>query len=216
MWIDVYSDVICPWCYIGKRRLERALAERPIPGLKLRWRAFQLNPGMPRQGMDRKAYLAAKFGGPGRAAQIYDTIRRMGESEGIAFQFDRIARTPNTVDAHRLIAFVQEENGDANGLSEALMHAYFIEGRDLGDHAVLVDVAVSQGLDGERMAAFLATDEGAEGVETDCQTAMQYGINGVPCFVLNGKYALSGAQEPESFFPLFDLIQQEAALESTE
>ncbi|MCR9256034.1 MAG: DsbA family oxidoreductase [Alphaproteobacteria bacterium] len=216
MWIDVYSDVICPWCYIGKRRLERALKDRHVPGLKIRWRAFQLNPGMPRQGMDRKAYLAAKFGGPGRAAQIYDTIHRMGENEGIAFAFERIERTPNTVDAHRLIAFMQEETGDADALTEALMTAYFIDGRDIGDHGVLTDIAVSVGAEREAARALLESEDGVDGVEADCQTAMQYGINGVPCFILNGKYALSGAQEPESFFPLFDLIQQEAALESTE
>ena len=216
MWIDVYSDVICPWCFIGKRRLERALKERPMPDLKIRWRAFQLNPGMPREGMDRQSYLSAKFGGPGRAAQIYDTIRRMGDQEGLAFRFDHIERTPNTVDAHRLIAHVQEENGSADALKEALMVGYFMDGKDIGNTAVLVEIAGSTGLDTAKIEAFLATSEGVDGVEADCQTAMQYGINGVPCFIMNGKYALSGAQEPESFFPLFDLIQQEASLESAD
>ncbi|KZD09777.1 DsbA family oxidoreductase [Oceanibaculum pacificum] len=208
MRLDIFSDVICPWCFVGKRRLEKALALRPMPSLDIRWRAFQLNPGMPKEGMDRQAYLEAKFGGEMRSRQIYDTIRRVGGSENIAFAFEKVKRTPNTVDAHRLIRLAYDK-GAQDAMVEALFQAYFLNGRDIGDLDVLIDIAEEQDIDRDEAANFLESTEGAVDVEAECVTAGRIGVNGVPCFVLNGRYGLSGAQEPEALFPLFDLALQE-------
>ncbi|HUL06679.1 MAG TPA: DsbA family oxidoreductase [Candidatus Acidoferrum sp.] len=213
MILDVFSDTICPWCYIGKRRLERALEARPQRGLKVRWRAFQLNPGMPAEGMDRKAYIDAKFGGAERARAILDTVRTAGAGEGIAFAFDRIRRTPSTLQSHRLIRFAgnQERQDEA---VDALFRAYFLEGRNIGDRAVLADVAEEAGLDRSEAADYLAGDADAEAVLGEDTLARRAGINGVPCFIFNGRFALSGAQEPEAFFQLFDLAREEEQVRS--
>ena len=208
MILDVFSDTICPWCYIGKRRLERALEARPQRALKIRWRAFQLNPGMPAEGMDRKAYIDAKFGGAERSRAILDTVRAAGAGEGIAFAFDRIKRTPNTLQSHRLIRFAAGRERQDETL-EALFCAYFLEGRDIGDRAVLADVAEDAGLDRSDAADYLASDVDGEAVLGEDALARRAGINGVPCFIFNGRFALSGAQEPEAFFQLFDLAREE-------
>ncbi|MBU0723484.1 MAG: DsbA family oxidoreductase [Alphaproteobacteria bacterium] len=208
MRLDIFSDVICPWCFIGKRRLERALALRPMPELEIRWRAFQLNPGMPKEGMDRSAYLEAKFGGEMRSRQIYDTIRRVGSSENIPFAFEKVTRTPNTVDAHRLIRLAWDK-GVQGEIVEALFQGYFLEGRDIGDQDTLVDIAADQNMNSDEVRNFLESKEGAVDVEAECVTAGRIGVNGVPCFILNGRYGLSGAQEPEALFPMFDLALQE-------
>jgi predicted DsbA family dithiol-disulfide isomerase len=208
MILDVFSDTICPWCYVGKRRLERALQARPQRDLKIRWRAFQLNPGMPADGMDRKAYIDAKFGGAERARAIYDTVRAAGVSEGIAFDFDRIRRTPSTLQSHRLIRFAGGQDRQ-NETMEALFRAYFTDGRNIGDRAVLAEVAADAGLDRDEAADYLAGDADAEAVLGEDALARRAGINGVPCFIFNGRFALSGAQEPEAFFQLFDLAREE-------
>ncbi|MCK6454087.1 MAG: DsbA family oxidoreductase [Alphaproteobacteria bacterium] len=210
MRIDIFSDVICPWCFIGKRRLDKALALRPQPDLQLRWRAFQLNPGMPEEGMDRQAYLAAKFGGAESAQRIYDTVGAAGAREGIAFAFDRIKRTPNTVAAHRLIRFA-EARGRQDAVVEALFHAYFLDGRLVGEKPVLAAIAGESGLDASEARAFLDGPEETEAVLAEDAFARRLGIGGVPCFIVDGKYALSGAQEPEAFLPVFDLVAGEAA-----
>lgn len=208
MILDVFSDTICPWCYVGKRRLERALEARPQRDLTIRWRAFQLNPGMPAEGMDRKAYIDAKFGGSERARAILDTVRAAGGGEGIAFAFDRIKRTPNTLQSHRLIRFAGGQDRQDETL-EALFRAYFLEGRNIGDRAVLADVAEDAGLDRDEAADYLAGETDAEAVLGEDALARRAGINGVPCFIFNGRFALSGAQEPEAFFQLFDLAREE-------
>jgi predicted DsbA family dithiol-disulfide isomerase len=208
MILDVFSDTICPWCYIGKRRLERALEARPQRALKIRWRAFQLNPGMPAEGMDRKAYIDAKFGGAERSRAILDTVRVAGAGEGIAFAFDRIKRTPNTLQSHRLIRFATGKERQDETL-ETLFRAYFLEGRDIGDRAVLADVAEDAGLDRSEASDYLASDADGEAVLGEDALARRAGINGVPCFIFNGRFALSGAQEPEAFFQLFDLAREE-------
>ncbi len=208
MLLDVFSDTICPWCYVGKRRLERALDARPQRDLKIRWRAFQLNPGMPAEGMDRKAYIDAKFGGAERSRAIYETVRAAGASEGIAFAFDRIKRTPSTLQSHRLIRFAGGRDRQDETL-EALFRAYFLEGRNIGDRAVLADVAADAGLDRAEAADYLAGDTDAEAVLGEDALARRAGINGVPCFIFNGRFALSGAQEPEAFFQLFDLARED-------
>jgi len=213
MILDVYSDTICPWCYVGKRRLERALQARPQRDLTIRWRAFQLNPGMPAEGMDRKAYIEAKFGAAERARAIYDTVRAAGASEGIAFAFDRIRRTPSTLQSHRLIRFAGGQDRQDETL-EALFQAYFLDGRNIGDRTVLAEVAADAGLDRAEAAEYLAGDADAEAVLSEDALARRAGINGVPCFIFNGRFALSGAQEPEAFFQLFDLAREEEQVSS--
>ena len=205
MRIDIFSDVICPWCYIGKKRLEKALALRPPAELAVQWRAFQLNPDMPAEGMDRKAYLEAKFGGPEAASRIYDNVRAAGAKENIPFAFERIPRTPNTVGAHRLIRFGQREGRQDETVS-ALFQAYFIDGRDIGDPATLARIAADAGLDEAAAARYLASDENLDQVLAEDAFARRLGIGGVPCFIFDGKYAVSGAQEPEAFLPVFDLV----------
>ncbi len=210
MIIDIFSDPICPWCFIGKRRLERALGERDLADrVTMRWRAFQLNPGMPPEGMPRDAYLALKFGGAERAAQLYEMIGRAGAEEGIAFAFDRIARTPNTVNAHRLIrrATGAERGKDA---AEALFRAYFLDGRDIGDLGVLVEIAAECGLDEEATREYLAGVEDRAEILAEHDFAVSLNISGVPCFIVEERYAVVGAQQPEAFMPVFDLIEEEA------
>lgn len=203
--IDIFSDPICPWCFIGKRRLRRALDARPGVRPTIRWRAFQLNPTMPAGGMERRAYLAAKFGNAAEAERLYGTIGRVGAAEGIEFRFDRIAVTPNTVDAHRLVRYAERHEA-SDALLDALFRAYFADGRDIGDAAVLADLAAESGLDRAAVAAYLATEEDADAVRGEDMRARQLGIEGVPCFIVDRRYALSGAQEPEAFFSLFDMV----------
>src|SRR5262249_31200097 len=186
---------------------------RPQRGLKVRWRAFQLNPGMPAEGMDRAAYVDAKFGGAERARAIYDTVRSAGSAEDIAFAFERIKRTPHTLQSHRLIRLAGNQDRQ-NETLEALFRAYFLDGRNIGDRAVLAEVAVDAGLDRDEAADFLAGDADAEAVVAEDALARRAGINGVPCFIFNGRFALSGAQEPEAFFQLFDLAQEDERVRS--
>ena len=210
MRIDIVSDTICPWCFIGKRRLERALAQRPDIQFEIGWRPFQLNPDMPAEGMDRQTYVATKFGGDDRARQIYQRVRDAGAGDGIAFAFEKIARTPNTLDSHRLIRWAGSA-GLQHQVVELLFRRYFLEGRDIGDRAVLTEVAAEAGMDAELVARLL--DEGADLdlVREEDKVARDLGIQGVPCFILERKYAVSGAQDPEVFLQVFDRLQQELA-----
>jgi predicted DsbA family dithiol-disulfide isomerase len=216
--IDIFSDTICPWCFIGKRRLERALAERPQSDLTIHWRAFQLNPDMPAGGMDRSQYLELKFGGASNADAIYDQVRAAGETEGIEFAFERMKRTPNTIDSHRLIrhAGQKAQQGQARqeAVVQALFDAYFLRAEDIGDPEVLAAAAAEAGLDGEETRAFLASDAEAEAVRAEDASARQAGISGVPCFIFNGQHALAGAHLPEVLHQLFDLANQEEAAEA--
>ncbi len=208
--IDIFSDTICPWCFIGKRRLERALAERPQPDLTIHWRAFQLNPDMPAGGMDRSQYLELKFGGASNADAIYDQVRAAGETEGIDFAFERMKRTPNTIDSHRLIRHAgQKARQDA--VVQALFDAYFLRAEDIGDPEILAAAAAEAGLDAEDTRAFLAGDAEAEAVRAEDKGARQAGISGVPCFIFNRRHALAGAHPPEVLHQLFDLALQEEA-----
>ena len=209
MEIEIYSDVVCPWCLIGKRRLERALAQRPELDLNIRWRAFQLNPDMPSAGMDRQAYLTAKFGGAERAGEIYSRVLAAAEGEGLNVDFDAIKRTPNTINAHRLIRRAGEL-GVQDQVVEALFQAYFVAGRDIGDLDVLIDIGVACGLDEKVVRDYLHGIDDLAAVQSEDRQARITGINGVPCFIMDGRYALSGAQEPEAFFSLFDIGRQAA------
>jgi len=206
--IDIYSDTICPWCFIGKRRLERALAERPQSDLQISWKAFQLNPQMPPEGIDRQRYLELKFGGPAGARQVYDQVRRVGAEESIDFAFDAIKHTPNTLDSHRLIRHAASA-GLQDQVVQALFDAYFLEGRDIGDGEVLVATAAAAGLDPDAVRAYLASDQDRDSVAAEDAHARHIGIQGVPTYILNGQYVLSGAQPPEVLFNMFDLGRQE-------
>jgi predicted DsbA family dithiol-disulfide isomerase len=207
--IDIVSDLVCPWCFIGKRRLARALAQRPDVSVSMSWRAFQLNPDMPDVGMSRESYLATKFGSPIRAARIYDAMRDTGAAEGIDFAFDRIRRTPNTIAAHRLVRFAAKQ-GKADRMVEALFRAYFEQGRDTGNIAVLADIAAETGFERPAALRWLESEAALAEILEEDRNARRLGISGVPCFIIDGGYALSGAQEPEFFLPLFDLAQNAA------
>jgi predicted DsbA family dithiol-disulfide isomerase len=209
MRITILSDTICPWCFIGKRRFERALSMRPELKPQVSWQPFQLNPTMPREGIDRRQYLAAKFGGVDRAERQYDRIRQVGREEGISFDFERIGRTPNTVNAHRLVHLAGRA-GLQDDVVEGLFGAYFTEGRDIGEVAVLAEIAAACGLDRAGVARYLAGDEDRASILALDDSARRNGITGVPCFVVEDKYAISGAQSPEIFHQIFDLVRQEA------
>lgn len=207
--IDVVSDVICPWCYIGKRRLERAVdmaAERHV--FTVAWRPFQLNPGMPAEGMDRAAYLAAKFGDANGARESYRRIEIVGAELGIPFRFDRIRRTPNTLDAHRLIRFGQRA-GRQQETVEALFEAYFTAGVDLGDRASLIEIAEGAGCDPGAVESYLASDEDRAAVIADDESARRMGIDGVPSFIFNRALLLPGAADAEMLVAAFDQVAQD-------
>lgn len=209
MIVKIISDTVCPWCFIGKRRFERALAMRPQANLEVVWEPFQLNPTMPIQGMERKSYLAAKFGGPDRAERQNERLRQIGREEGIEFNFDAITRTPNTVDSHRLVHYAGLE-GRQEHIVEALFRGFFFDGRDLGDPDVLTDIGAANGLDAARLHRYLQGDDDRAHVHALDEKARQAGITGVPCYVIDGKYAVSGAQSPEIFHQIFDLARQES------
>ncbi|MGH8800308.1 MAG: DsbA family oxidoreductase [Casimicrobiaceae bacterium] len=200
--VDVVSDIVCPWCYIGKRKLEAAFAQlearEPPFDIAVRWHPFQLNPDMPAGGMPRASYLSAKFGGAASAADIYARVRAVGVEVGIPFAFERIALQPNTLQAHRLVAWAQGR-GDlaATGLLvERLFHAFFVEGRPVGDRDELARVAASAAYDPAEVRAMLESEEGAAAVAAEDREARDVGIQGVPFFIFNGRIAVSGAHDP--------------------
>ena len=209
MLIDIVSDTICPWCFIGKRRLERALANRPDLDVRIGWRPFQLNPDMPSEGMDRQSYLAAKFGGEARAKRAYSPVIEAAEREGLGIDFDRIRRTPNTLASHRLIRWAATAELQ-HKVVEALFHRYFVQGEDIGDHAVLIEVATEAGMDVDLVTHLLAEGRDIELVRSEDRLAREMGIRGVPCFVFDRRYALSGAQDPEVILNVIDLAAREA------
>lgn len=209
MRIDIVSDTICPWCYIGKRRLERALAERPGRVREIVWRPFRLAPDMPAEGMAREDYLSTKFGSEEKAAAIYARIAEEGRSEGLDFAFDRIARTPATLDSHRLIRWA-DSAGCQDAVVEALFAAYFCDGRDISDHTLLARIAADAGMDGALVARLLAEGRDAELVAGEDMAARQAGISGVPTFIFENAYAVSGAQAPELLVRAIDQIAANA------
>lgn len=214
MQIDIVSDTVCPWCFIGKRRLERAIAMRPAMEFDVRWRPYRLDPTIPPEGVDRKAYLRAKFGDSPRSAAMGDAIRTEGAGEGIAFAFDKIERSPNTLDSHRLIRWAGGA-GVQDAIVEKLFDAYFVHGRNIGDRGVLIEVAADAGMDSGLVARLL--DDGAETeiVEQEDRLAHEMGISGVPTFIFQNRYMLSGAREPEVLVKVIDkaaeLLKQESA-----
>ena len=208
--VEVVYDLICPWCYLGVRRLSRTFRRRPDLLFDLTWRPFLLNPDMPRTGMARPDYVIRKFGGEDRARRLYASITEMGRREGVAFAFERIRRTPSSIDAHRLVRFAARF-GRADAVVEALFSVHFTEGYDIGDPVVLTAVARACGLDGAAARAFLATEDDTDQVHADNLRAHRLGINGVPCFVIGGKHAIAGAQEPEVIERLLDVAAADVA-----
>ena len=210
MQIDIVSDTVCPWCFVGKRRFERALELRPQTELNLTWRPYQLNPTMPSEGIDRKAYLSAKFGGLERAERSNERLREAGAEVGIQFRFDEIEMTPNSVNSHRLIQYAKTHSGNGAFVAEKLYVAYFLEARNIGDINILEDIAVEAGLDGKAFNQYIRSDDDRGFILEQDEAIRRQGITGVPCFIIGGKYAVSGAQPPEIFHQIFDLVHQEA------
>lgn len=212
--IEVVHDLVCPWCCLGVRRLLRTLRRRPEIGVDLVWLPFLLNPDMPRAGMAGPDYAVRKYGGEDRARRLYASITEIGRNEGIDFRFDRLRRTPSSIDAHRLVGWAARF-GHADALVQLLYTAHFTEGWDIGSHLVLATLAAACGLDLGAAQAFLASDEEAELVHAENLRAHRMGINGVPCFVISGRHAISGAQEPEVIERLLDVALVEALEPST-
>lgn len=199
--VDVISDVICPWCFIGKRRLEKAIAAHG-GSVKVRWLPFQLNPQMPQEGVSRREYRTKKFGSWERSLELDAQVAAAGTAEGIHFAFDPMERTPNTLDAHRLI-WLADTEGVQDAVVEALFRAYFTDGRDIGDRQTLLDVVAEAGLDRGKAEGVLTSDGGQEAIREANELARRVRVEGVPFFVLNGKVTLSGAQPPEAFLAAF-------------
>lgn len=198
--IDIVSDVVCPWCYIGKRHLEQALSQfraecGEMPVLEINWLPFQLNPDLPPEGVARGTYLEHKFGGPDRAKEIYARVTQAGKTAGIDFDFDRIQIQPNTLDAHRLI-HMAAPLGKQDRLVEALFRAYFLDGMDLTRTTHLASLAATVDIDADAAGAYLASDEDRMLIHQFDHQARTMGISGVPFFIFNQKHALSGAQPP--------------------
>jgi len=208
MQIDIVSDTVCPWCFIGKRKLERALALRPDISFDIRWRAYRLDPTIPRGGVDRKAYMRAKFGDSARASGITDAIKQAGESVDIAFAFDRIEKRPDTIDSHRLIRWAASA-GKQTDIVERLFQAYFEDGRNIGDASVLVDVAREAGMDAELVEDLLAKDADRDLIEQEDALAHRMGISGVPTFIFANKYLISGAHDADKLVRVIDKTQSE-------
>jgi predicted DsbA family dithiol-disulfide isomerase len=201
--IDVISDVICPWCYIGKRRLEKAVAALDRQHeVRVRWLPFQLNPTMPKEGISRKEYRTKKFGSWERSLELDAQMSAVGETESIHFALDRIERTPNTLDAHRLI-WLADKEGAQDAVVEALFGGYFTEGRDISTRQTLIDVVVEAGLNRHQAEDVLNRGEGLEAIKEAEILSRQFRVDGVPFFIINGKITLGGAQPPEAFLAAF-------------
>ena len=207
--IDVVSDVVCPWCYIGLKRLDAAMEQAKEVPVDVRWRPYQLDATIPPEGRDRKQYMLAKFGSEERLREIHQRVAEAGRSAGIDFALDAIKVSPNTLDAHRVIRWAASAEGNRQTeVKKRLMRAYFEEGRNVGDRAVLVDIAREAGMDAAVVEALLATDADVAETRTEIETAQQMGVTGVPCYLLEGRYAVMGAQDPAV---LADAIRQISA-----
>ncbi|MBV8791852.1 MAG: DsbA family oxidoreductase [Pseudolabrys sp.] len=206
--IDVVSDVVCPWCFIGKRRLEKAIALRPDILVEIHYRPYFLNDWIPREGISREQYLTTKFGSPERYRGIAQRVAAAAKAEGLTYAIDKISRQPNTTDAHRLIRWA-DQIGKAPQMKQRLMNLYFTEGADLTDRNVLVLAAADIGLGADEVRISLGTDKDILEVEREAQAAKDAGIDGVPCFILGGMLAISGAQEPEYLADAIDRAANE-------
>lgn len=201
--VDVISDVICPWCYIGKRRLEKAIAA--LDGqhdVQVHWHPFQLNPAMPKEGISRKEYRTRKFGSWERSLELDAKVIAVGKTEGIQFAFVKIERTPNTVDAHRLI-WLAGQHGCQDAVVEALFRAYFTDGRNISNRQTLIDVVSEDGLARQVAESMLGSDDGMDVVEKAGELSRRHQVTGVPFFIVNNAITLSGALEPDTFLDAF-------------
>lgn len=207
--VDVVSDVVCPWCFIGQKRLGKAISLAPDVEVTVKWRPFQLDPTIPPEGLDRREYMVAKFGSEERLRQAHARLLDAAKDDGIAFALGDIKVSPNTLDAHRVIRWAG--GAEVNRQSEVvagLFSAYFEKGRNIGDREVLIDVARTAGMDTAIVETLLATDSDREAVREEITTAQRMGITGVPCYLLEGRYAVVGAQDAET---LADAFQRVAA-----
>lgn len=207
--IDVVSDIVCPWCFIGKHRLEKAIALNPDIPVEVHWRPYFLNDWIPREGISREQYLTAKFGSPERYKGIAQRVSAAAAAEGLTYAMDKISRQPNTLDAHRLIRWA-DEIGKAAEMKQRLMDLYFTEGADLTNHTVLAQAAADIGLDAEATRKALASDKDVAEIEREALSAKEAGIDGVPCFIFGGKFAISGAQAPEDLAEAIERMAQTA------
>jgi predicted DsbA family dithiol-disulfide isomerase len=194
--IDVVSDVVCPWCFIGKHRLENALELVPDIPVNISWRPYFLNPWIPREGVDRQTYLETKFGSAERYALIAERVVAAAALEGLLYASDAISRQPNTLDCHRLILWSRSAT-DPGNMKQRLMELYFSEGADLSDPKTLIQAAVDCGMDGDLVRRLLASDADVDRIENEANAAKEAGIDGVPCFIFGGSTIVTGAQSPE-------------------
>jgi predicted DsbA family dithiol-disulfide isomerase len=207
--LDVLSDPICPWCYIGKTHLDKALAEVGDHPFVIEWHPFQLNPDMPEDGMERREYLERKFGGKDNAVRVYGQIAEHAENAGIEIDLAAIKKTPNTVNAHRLIHWAGIE-GKQNEVVDALFSAYFKEGRDIGDSERLADIADSIGMDAAVVTRLIKTDEDAQNIRDRDAHSREMGVNSVPTFIVGSRHAVPGAQPPELWIKVIKELTEQA------
>jgi predicted DsbA family dithiol-disulfide isomerase len=216
MQIDVISDTVCPWCFIGKRRLARAMTMRPALAFDVKWRPYRLDPTIPKGGHDRKAYMRAKFGeDPMKIVEMHKLIAAEGAKDGIEFDFGAIERRPDTLDSHRLIRWA-EAAGVQDEVVERLFISYFENGEDIGDIRVLADIADISGMDGVEIAQRLESDEDRQLVEREDQIAHEMGVTGVPAMIFGNRLAVSGAREPELLVSVIDRVTEMAAQQTAE
>jgi predicted DsbA family dithiol-disulfide isomerase len=214
MRIDVYSDTVCPWCHLGRRRFELALAQRPQYEPRIVWRPYELNPEMPWEGMDRAAYVSSKIGDPARVLGLEEALTRHGEAVGLTFRFDLIERMPNSRRSHLLVAHAAR-HGLQSRLKGLLMKAYFEDGVDIGDLDALVSLGVEGGLSEREARSALLLREGQDGVVAAERHAAVLGITAVPTYVFNGQYSMSGAQEPATLVRVLDQVAEFAVARKT-
>lgn len=212
--LDIFSDPVCPWCLIGKANLDRALAAHPNHPFVIEWHPFQLNPDMPADGVDKRSYLAARFGGEAKLDEIHNRLRAMAQKAGVAMDPDKAERLPNTLNAHRMIHWAGLE-GKQSAMVSALFRAYWRDGRDIGDVEELCDIAEEVGLDPLAIARLLATDADASDLLARDQDARKKGVTAVPTFLIAQQYVISGAQPPEVWAQVIEELVAKAAEEST-
>jgi predicted DsbA family dithiol-disulfide isomerase len=204
--LDIFSDTVCPWCYIGKKRLENALNKYKNLKIKQTWRPFQLNPGMPPDGMDRQEYLISKFGSSDAAKTVYENIYEEGVKEGINFNFDLIEVTPNSFNSHRLLALAYNANIQEKVLDD-LFESYFLHGKDIGDPNILLQIAIKHNIDAEEFKSYLSDQENIEPLANEEIQAKKMGINSIPTFIVNKQIVINGAQTSENFELIFEKLK---------
>jgi predicted DsbA family dithiol-disulfide isomerase len=208
--VDVVSDVVCPWCFIGKKRIEQAITLKPNIAVTLRFHPYFLNDWIPREGISREQYLITKFGSVERYAQIAERVKAAAADEGLVYAPDKISRQPNTIDCHRLILWA-DKSGNAARMKQRLMDLYFTEGGDLTSNDVLAQAAADVGLDRAEISRLLATEQDIDAVTQQAQAAKESGIDGVPCFIFGGVFAVSGAQSPDYLAGAIERAAEQAA-----